>query len=123
MRLNFSSILTLVFLTLSATGKAQQPAVSPAAPDAGTANLKWIYSAVLKPKCSVCHGEVANYDSLSKSGWVVSGNPENSDLFTSIVANAGQKPYMPEEGAPVGNRGVRAIYWWIKSGAKPQSAN
>ena len=109
--LNFVLAVRLTFaLTLGLTASAQ----TPPAPDQGTANFKWIYTRIIQPKCAGCHYDMNSYNRVIESGRIVENFPEKSSFFLSM--NSGE---MPQGGPHIDNQSLRAVWWWIKAGAKP----
>lgn len=90
-------------------------------------NYKAIDRWILTTRCVECHGpakqsnkiDLSTYEKImDKKIWpplVVPGNPEESSLYTSVA-----KGTMPKDGSPLRPRELRAIYDWIKNGAKKE---
>lgn len=85
---------------------------------------------VLEVKCnfSGCHDNASRAGGLSLTSWsnttsslnvVFPGEPQNSTLYTSLVAGAINR--MPPEGPsflPMTKKQIDGVYTWIKEGAK-----
>ncbi|MEO8313221.1 MAG: c-type cytochrome domain-containing protein [Pseudomonadota bacterium] len=89
----------------------------------------------LQQRCSTCHnnskrsGEfsVISYESIMKGGEngavIVSGDPEQSDLFRRVSLAHDDDEFMPKDGkTPLSDDQVKAIRWWIQAGA-PKKAS
>ncbi len=92
---------------------------------------------ILVEHCQGCHQPakpsgglvLTSYDHLRKGGeseepGVVPGKPEESTLYTYVVAEEGEEPLMPKDAPPLTPAEVEKIRRWILQGAKddtPQS--
>ena len=116
--------LSLVLLAGTVSATAQQPAAPLPAADPGTDTFKWIYAAILKPRCITCHqttpeaGSLASYDNIKSL--VAPGDPQKSYFY--LVLGNGTNCTMPagNNAKCIGGRGLRAVFWWIKKGASAQ---
>jgi hypothetical protein len=71
---------------------------------------------ILTRSCGDCHGEVAGYGELSRSGWVVPGAPDRSPLYRVIADDS----MPPGEPLPVTEKNL--LRSWIAAGASDSEA-
>ena len=121
--MKFKIVFFSVLFT-SLTGFAQQPIQVPAA-DPGTDTFKWVYAAIIKPRCLNCHnassedGSLVTYQDIKDN--IQSTDPMKTTLYE--VLGDGTNCDMPAHGAKcIGTRGLRAVYWWIKKAPLPKRA-
>ncbi len=75
--------------------------------------------------CVRCHSPLSAKGDLSvatsldlfQGGYVVAGDPANSELLNLLTAADGQRPRMPQEGEPLSREQVQLIQRWIAEGA------
>ncbi|MDA0589727.1 MAG: DUF1553 domain-containing protein [Planctomycetota bacterium] len=81
---------------------------------------------ILQRRCLSCHNSndrkgdfsLQTEVELRESGFVEPGRPDESHLLDAVTAEAGEKPSMPKNGAPLKPAEVAAIRVWIQDGAK-----
>lgn len=85
---------------------------------------------IFESKCNVCHNKdkakgkllLIDAEGIMKGGEngkvIVSGNPEDSELYRRITLNPTHKEFMPTEGrTPLTNEETMLIQWWIAEDA------
>jgi len=80
---------------------------------------------IIQSKCMSCHSgasaphgiDVSSYDKIMNNAvfppLVIPGNPESSSLYTAAASGR-----MPKGAAPLQEMELKALYGWIKNGAK-----
>lgn len=80
---------------------------------------------ILTAKCLRCHGNdspegdfsISRAEDLRTSGYVVSGRPEESHLFSVVRPDGDEPPAMPKEGKPLTATEIDVLRRWISEGA------
>ena len=80
---------------------------------------------LFESRCLSCHNDSDHKGDFSlqtrlsafADGYVVPGNPTDSQLLSVLVADEDAKPSMPREGEPLTSSEVKLVADWIKTGA------
>ncbi len=129
-RLGFLTWLLAVWLLLGSWSQAEEPRADQ--PDAQTpVSYFRDIRPILVEHCQGCHQPakpggglvLTSYQGLRKGGeseepGVVPGKPEESTLYTYVVAEEGEEPLMPKDAPPLSPAEVEKIRRWILQGAK-----
>ncbi|MBC7818667.1 MAG: DUF1549 domain-containing protein, partial [Planctomycetaceae bacterium] len=81
---------------------------------------------IIQRRCLSCHNSVDHKggfalqtaDEISKSGFVESGKPSDSQLLIVLKSQDGKRPAMPKNGEPLKAEEIASIEKWIADGAK-----
>jgi hypothetical protein len=81
---------------------------------------------ILQKSCFECHGpkvqkaslRLDQVDSIRNAGTIVSGKPEESELWVRIVLDANDDQLMPATGKPLNPKEIAVIQKWIEQGAE-----
>lgn len=81
---------------------------------------------ILQKSCFECHGpksqkgglRLDQIQALRKSGVIVAGEPEESELWVRIVLDANDDLVMPATGKPLSSKEIAVIQKWIDQGAE-----
>lgn len=72
-----------------------------------------IQGTILQPKCVGCHSDtLSSYSAVMRSGFVVPGNPEASELYQSVISGR-----MPKGASRLADAEIGLIEKWIRAGA------
>lgn len=74
-------------------------------------NYRQIAEKIIAPKCVRCHSSLDNYVGVLQL--IEPGDPEESEFYEEIESDE-----MPIQSAPLSVQEKKAIYDWIKKGAK-----
>ncbi len=90
-------------------------------------NYKSVSTNIIQNKCVSCHNSVKKDNGIDLSSYekifspevfpplIIPGSPEKSSLYKSVSSGK-----MPKDGQPLSQRELKAIYDWIKNGAKKE---
>ncbi|MDZ4677035.1 MAG: c-type cytochrome domain-containing protein [Oligoflexia bacterium] len=90
-------------------------------------NYKSVSTNIIQNKCVSCHNSVKKDNGIDLSSYekifapevfpplIIPGNPEKSSLFKSVLSGK-----MPKDAQPLSQKQLKAIYDWIKNGAKKE---
>lgn len=81
---------------------------------------------IFSRRCFSCHNShdrkgdfsLETREELNDSGYIESGNPEESYLLELVTRHAGEAPKMPKDSDPLSQSETKAIEEWIAAGAK-----
>lgn len=89
-----------------------------------------VYDNIIIEKCLDCHSGKGKGAKYPLTSWeeiansplelIIPGNPEESGLYIAVTRKDEKR--MPSEGAPLSVEELKAIYDWIKNGAKSEAA-
>ena len=90
-----------------------------------------VFDNIIIDKCLECHSPGGKSEKFPLTSWkeildsplelVIPGNPEESGLYIAVTRTDEKR--MPSKGAPLSSEELKAIYDWIKDGAKgPEKA-
>lgn len=90
-------------------------------------NYKSVSENIIQSKCVSCHNSVKKENGIDLSTYekifspevfpplIIPGNPEKSSLYKSVLSGK-----MPKDRPSLNQRQLKAIYDWIKNGAKKE---
>ena len=84
---------------------------------------------ILQQKCVSCHNQDKQKGGLMLTSWeeialggengavILSGQPEESELFKRVTLDPQNVKFMPPKGVPLSYDEIRVLKWWISTGA------